>query len=91
MGAPTWWCNEVVDELEGCVPTVIAPTAATLVYRPKVLSFVLVVVRELAIPSGQFLFVARVPDISGFWVTCHDFRSQKWLQQLHPAHVHQVA
>ena len=59
-----------------CVPSVIASTAATFGYRPRVLSFVLEAVGELAMPPGHFLCVAQVLDISGFWVACHDFRSQ---------------
>ena len=31
-------------------------------------------VRALAMPPRHFLLKARVLDISGFWVTCHDFR-----------------
>ena len=80
VGAPTWWCNEVVDELERQCESdedlaemaseersilkyslsVVAPTAVTLVYRPKVQSFVLEVVRELAMPPENFPFVARL-------------------------------
>ena len=95
VGVPTWWCNEVVDELEGqCVshkdladmgigepsmmkssPSVVAPTAATLVYRPKVLGFVLEVVRELVTPPENSLFVAQVLDVTSFWVSSHDLPS----------------
>ena len=59
-----------------CVPSVIASTAATFGYRPRVLSFVLEAVGKLAMPPGRFLCVAQVHYISGFWVACHDFRLQ---------------
>jgi len=59
-----------------CSSAVVAPTASTLVYRPKVLGFVLDAIRELAMPPNHFLFVVQVLDVTGLWVTCHDFRRQ---------------
>ena len=61
-----------------CSPPVVASTGATLAYRPKVVGFVMKVVRELAMLPGHFLFAAQVLDISGFFVICHDLQQLRY-------------